>query len=107
MPPSPILLVETGAYTTVMNVALARPLGFDPGDLVEERSKTASGVMIGHRPKRPADLEIEIGKRWYPLPGLLFARDVPISLLGRDLIFAHFELRMTATQFELRPLKKP
>lgn len=29
-----------------------------------------------------------------------------MSLLGRDFIFAHFELRMIAGEFELRPLAK-
>jgi Phage integrase family len=43
--------------------------------------------------------------RWdlFPLPSLKFGKNVPISLLGRDLIFSHFELRMTAEHFELRP----
>jgi hypothetical protein len=106
MPAAPILLVETGADTTLLNVALAKRLGYAPADLVAETHKAASGVMTVQRPKSFAGLEIEIGRKWYPLPSVTFAADVPISLLGRDVIFTHFELRMTATSFELRPKNK-
>jgi len=106
MPAAPILLVETGADTTLLNLALAKRLGYAPADLIAETRKAANGVLTVQRPKNLAGLEIEIGRKWYPLPGVTFAADVPISLLGRDAIFAHFELRMTATSFELRPPNK-
>jgi hypothetical protein len=60
-------------------------------------------MMTVHTPKDLAGTEIEIGGKWYALPSLKFGKNVPISLLGRDLLFAHFDLKMTADEFELRP----
>ena len=41
-----------------------------------------------------------IGRTSVPLPSLRFGV-APVSLLGRDLIFSNFELRMTPNEFEL------
>jgi hypothetical protein len=54
--------------------------------------------------RRPVDLkgtEIELAGSWLPLPSLKFADQLLFPLLGRDIIFSRFELRMTSTHFEL------
>ena len=103
MSTDPLLLVDTGADGVLLNLALAKLMGFHDSDLVTEECKGANGLMTVHTPKNLAGTEIEIGGKWYPLPSLKFGKSVPISLLGRDLIFAHFDLRMTAGEFELQP----
>ena len=103
MSTDPLLLVDTGADGVLLNLALAKLMGFHDSDLVTEECKGANGLMTVHTPNNLAGTEIEIGGKWYPLPSLKFGKSVPISLLGRDLIFAHFDLRMTAGEFELQP----
>src|SRR5262245_18052679 len=103
MPTDPLLLGDTGADGVLLNLALAKLMGFHDSDLVTEECKSANGIMIVHTPKDLAGTQIEIGGKWYPLPSLKFGKSVPISLLGRDLMFAHFDLKMTADEFELRP----
>ena len=54
--------------------------------------------------RSPVDLsgtDIEIDGVWLPLPSLKFADQILHPLLGRDIIFTYFELRMTKTDFEL------
>jgi hypothetical protein len=58
-----------------------------------------------YAPKSLGLIEIQIGRSWLRLPSLKFGM-TPVSLLGRDLIFSRFELRMTPTEFELIPLPK-
>ena len=60
---------------------------------------------ILHVPKNPGLVEIQIGRSWFPLPSLKFGV-ARASLLGRDLIFSRFELRMTPDEFEFIPLQK-
>jgi hypothetical protein len=63
--------------------------------------------MTVYRPKPSGrrGVEFQIGGTWFAVPGIQFGRRVPLSLLGRDMIFAHFDLRMTATDFHLLPKK--
>ena len=92
MPTDPVLLVDTGADGLRLNLALAKLMGFNDSELVTEESKGANGVMTVHRPKSLTGTEIEIGGKWYPLPSLKFGKNVPISLLGRDLTLVAHEL---------------
>jgi hypothetical protein len=96
---NPTILVDTGADGTVLNLAHAVNFGFEADDLVEETYSTAGGQTTLWAPKNPSLLEIQIGTGWHPLPSLKFGR-APMSVLGRDVIFSRFELRMTPTEFE-------
>lgn len=106
MATAPLLLVDTGADGTLLHFRWAKLLEFQDADLIEEECMGAGGTMIVYKPKDLARTEIEIGGAWFPIPSLKFGRLVPISLLGRDVIFSHFALRMTASHFELLPLRK-
>jgi hypothetical protein len=107
LPVNPALLVDTGADGTVLNVGLAAGLGFKSSDLAQESSKAIGGQAIVYVPSRPdlGEIQIQIGRTWFPLPSLRFGV-APVSLLGRDLIFSNFELRMTPSEFELIPLRR-
>ena len=100
-----MLLVDTGADGILLNLHLAALLGFEEADLVTEHCAGAGGTIVVRRPKTLDATEIEIGGKWLPVPSLKFAQRAPFSLPGRDLMFSHFELRMTADKFELLPLK--
>jgi len=106
MPVEPLLLVDTGADGTLLHLQMAKTLGFQDTDLETEDSKAASGVTTVSVPKDPGKIEISVGGHWLLLPSLKFGASLPVPLLGRDFIVEHFELRMTADQFELRPLTK-
>ena len=107
MPVNPALLVDTGADGIVLNIALAAGLGFKATDLAEESSTAVGGHTVVYVPNRPDlnEIQIQIGRTWYQLPSLRFGV-APVSLLGRDLIFSNFELRMTPNEFELIPLRR-
>jgi len=105
MPLNPTMLVDTGAHGTVLNRSHAANLGFAADDLVAETFDAAGGPATFWAPKNPGLLEIKIGTGWHPLPNLKFAAG-RLSLLGRDVIFSRFELRMTPTQFEFIRLPK-
>lgn len=106
LPADPLLLVDTGADGTLLHLQMAKFLGFQDADLVTEESGAADGTMTVSVPRDLGNAEVSIGGHWLPLPTLKFGAKVPMSLLGRDFIFAHFELRMIAGEFELRPLAK-
>jgi hypothetical protein len=99
------LLVDTGADGTLLPLKMAKLLGFQDADLQPETCQSAAGRTVVHTPKNLDRIEIEIGSEWIELPSLKFS-DGTYPLLGRDVIFAHFELRMTAEEFELRPLTR-
>lgn len=101
-----VLMVDTGADTTLLHLRWARLMGFQDADLIEETCTSASGKMTVYRPRIHRGIEFEIGDTWFSVPSLQFGRDVPISLLGRDAIFTHFNLKMTPRDFELLPLPK-
>lgn len=101
--PATFMLVDTGADETLLNFWLAKHMGFQEKDLESEGSTGASGAMTVYRPKDLGRAELEIGGTWYRLPGLRFGKRAPVNLLGRDMVFAHFELRMTARHFYLLP----
>jgi hypothetical protein len=102
---NPTILVDTGADGTVLNLHLAGSFGFGPDDLEKETFSAVGGQTVLYSPKKAGLIEIQIGRSWFPLPSLKFGR-APVSLLGRDLIFSKFELRMTPTEFEFIPLPK-
>jgi hypothetical protein len=105
MPVNPTILVDTGADGTVLNLDLAASFGFGPGDLEAKRFTAVGGQTTLYAPKNPGLIEIQIGRSWFRLPSLKFGV-APVSLLGRDLIFPRFELRMTPTEFEFIPMSK-
>jgi hypothetical protein len=98
-----IVMVDTGADQTLLHMYWASLLGFSADDLTEEASKAASGSMTVYRPKNRRGIEFQIGGSWFPVPTIQFAKKVPISLLGRDMIFGHFDLWMSGTHFEFQP----
>lgn len=67
MSTDPLLLVDTGADGVLLNLALAKLMGFYDSDLVPEECKGAGGMMTVHTPKDLAGTEIEIGGKWYAL----------------------------------------
>jgi hypothetical protein len=100
-----LLLVDTGADGVLLPFALASLMGFSTSDLESQQSAAVGGAATVWRPRGPLDVEIELGGHWLSLPSLAFAEKTP-PLLGRDLIFRNFELRMSATETELRLLQK-
>jgi hypothetical protein len=98
-----VVMVDTGADETLLHIHWAGLMGFRPDQLKEESSKSASGTMTVYRPGTCRGIEFQIGESWFAVPSVRFAKKVPISLLGRDMIFAHFNLWMTGTLFDLYP----
>jgi hypothetical protein len=98
-----MMMVDTGADQTLLHVRWAELMGFEDTDLVEETCKSANGPMTVFRPRTRRRIEFQIGELWYSVPSLQFGRKVPVPLLGRDMIFKHFSLKMTGTDFELVP----
>jgi hypothetical protein len=105
MPVNPTILIDTGADGTLLNLGLATRFGFKSADLEEENCTAVGGPTVLYVPKAPGLIEIQIGRSWVPLPSLKFGV-ARVSILGRDLIFSRFELRMTSTDFDLIPLKR-
>jgi hypothetical protein len=102
---NPLLLVDTGADGTVLPRYSAALLGFKDADLIPETCTVAGGTITVKRPVDVAGTEIEIGGVWRTLPSLKFAEQILFPLLGRDVIFAHYDLTMSGSHFELRPKK--
>jgi len=100
---APMLLVDTGADGTVLPIYSAKLLGFRDEALIPERCTVAGGTVVVRRPSNLSGTQIEINGSWLPLPSLKFADQILFPLLGRDIIFAHFDLEMTSSDFELRP----
>jgi hypothetical protein len=100
------LLVDTGADGTLLPLQMARLLGFGEEDLTSEVSRSVAGETMLRVPRSLHQSEIEIGGKWIALPSLKFAEHT-YPLLGRDVIFANFDLRMTSDEFELRPRRRP
>jgi hypothetical protein len=101
-----VVMVDTGADQTLLQMRWAELMGFEEADLTEESCKSANGPMTVYRPTFRRKVEFEIGGSWYSVPNFQFGKKVPLPLLGRDMIFAHFDLRMTATDFQLLPKQK-
>ena len=99
----PILMIDTGADETMLHLTRATEMGYQEDDLIEETCSTAGGEATTYRPKDISRTELEIGGSWYQLPSLRFSPTVRCPLLGRNMIFDHFDLRMTPSTFELIP----
>jgi len=99
-----LLLIDTGADSTVLPSYTAKMLGIGEADLKSERCGVAGGEMPFRRLIDVADTEIEIDGSWLPVPSLTFTDQILHPVLGRDFIFSHFSLRMTGTEFELLPI---
>jgi hypothetical protein len=82
---------------------LAEQLGYRLSEMKEERARSAGGYSKIYVPKTMGRVEIDVegGDEWLPLPSLAFAEGT-YPLLGRDVIFANFELRMTHEHIDLR-----
>ena len=104
MPTSSLLLIDTGADSTVLPVFNAKLLGLTESDLRSEKCGVAGGWMKFQRLKDVSETEIEIDGRWLPVPSLTFTEKILHPILGRDFIFAYFNLHMTGVDFELLPL---
>lgn len=103
---APMLLVDTGADGTVLPRYSAALLGFRPTDLEPEDCTVAGGTITVMRALNISGTDIEINGVWLPLPSLKFADTILFPLLGRDMIFKHFDLTMSDSYFELHPKKR-
>jgi hypothetical protein len=105
-PPDLLLIMDTGADGVLLPEAFAGPLGFDPAkDLEPMVSNGLGGQTTVLKPRGNVDVEICIGGFWFSLPTLAFSQKCP-PLLGRDVVFANFDLRMCDGETDLRPRKK-
>jgi aspartyl protease len=100
------VMVDTGADQSLLHYRWARLMGYGDADLTEHQSKSANGLMTVYRPRGRRRVEFQIGDLWLSVPSFQFAKKVPISLLGRDMMFEHFEhVTVSATHFEFSPKK--
>lgn len=97
-----IVLVDTGADASVLPFAVASLLGFSTSDLASADTRAVGGIVKTWTTTAAPEVESEIGGHWLMLPRLGFAENTP-ALLGRDVLFSDFELRMTDNETELRP----
>lgn len=80
---------------------LASVLGFSTSELESQSTNGVGGKTTVWRPKTGPNVDIQIGGRWYSLPAVMFAEKTP-PLLGRDILFREFSLRMEYGETELR-----
>jgi hypothetical protein len=99
-----LILVDTGADGVLLPFALASVLGFSTSDLESHQSGAVGGLTTVWMPRGKPEVDMEVGGHWMGLPSLTFAEKSP-ALLGRDVLFTNFDMRMTATEIELRVLK--
>jgi|SRR5476651_1130753 hypothetical protein len=88
--------------TNALPQQLAQSLGLSPSDLDAVVTAEVGGQTTVPQPKTGPAVEIEIAGRWYALPNVQFCA-TPAPLLGRDLIFREFYLRMEHGETDLRP----
>lgn len=103
LPVDTLILLDTGADRTTLPRQFAPLLGFSDADLDTGSANGLGGRATVWKPKAGPPVEIRIGGKWYPLPGLAFADKTP-PLLGRDLVFRYFKLRMQTGETELLPI---
>lgn len=102
IPADMFVLLDTGADSTILPFSLASMLGFSTADLEGVETNAVGGKVRNWRPRGEPKVEIQISGTWYMLPGVLFAENTP-ALLGRDIIFREFKLRMEDGETDLRP----
>jgi len=78
-------------------------LGFSTADLDLRDTNVVGGQAQVWKPRSILDVDIRIGGQWYGLLEFVFAEKTPVPILGRDLIFREFKLRMEAGETDLRP----
>jgi Aspartyl protease len=103
LPADTLILLDTGADLTTLPRQFAALLGFSDADLDSVSASGLGGKATVWKPKAGPPVEIRIGDQWYPLPGVAFADRTP-PLLGRDLVFRYFKLRMQTGETELLPI---
>jgi len=103
LPIDTLVLVDTGADITTLPYTLIAPLGFSLNSLESITTNAVGGIVSSRKAPNPPGVAIEIGGVWYDLPALNFVENTP-ALLGRDLIFKYFKLRMETGETELRAL---
>jgi len=80
---------------------MAELFGLSSSDLEKKESNALGGKAAVWLPREGPQFEVEIGGRWLSLQ-VLFAENTP-PLLGRDVVFANFKIRMEDGETELRP----
>jgi hypothetical protein len=96
-----LAIVDTGADTTTLPFGLVSVLGFPTADLESMTTNAVGGQTTTWKARGESKMGIQIGGKWFKLPCVAFAENTP-ALLGRDLIFANFKLRMEEGETELR-----
>jgi hypothetical protein len=97
-------ILDTGADSTVLPFVFASML-IPASNLETARANAVGGTAKIWKVRGAPSIEVEIGGTWMRLPSLMFAEKTP-PLLGRDVIFANFDLRMTMGETELRRFPK-
>ena len=98
-----LAILDTGADNTVLPKQFAEPLGYTAAHLEEIKTNAVGGQVTTWRLKDVTGAAVNIGGYWLDVPCLTFAENTP-ALLGRDVVFANFDLRMTDGETELKPL---
>src|SRR3954464_13084171 len=98
LPFEPLLLVDTGADGTILPRPMAKMLGYGPSDLLSETCGSAGGPVLVDTPEDLRRVGMHVSGEWIRLPSLKFANSA-MALLGRDVIFSHFDLAMTSEHF--------
>lgn len=100
MPHAPYWLIDTGADGTTLPLKSAKFLDIPETDLQSEDSTSPAGPGKVFVPRNLGDTEIHLCGRWLRLRTLVFtAGNQP--LIGRDLLFEHFNLMMSGEDFVL------
>ncbi|HVV53294.1 MAG TPA: retropepsin-like aspartic protease [Polyangia bacterium] len=105
LPGDVFAILDTGADSTVLPKQFASLLGFSNAHLAEITTNAVGGTVTTWKVRDVAGVAVNLGGFWLALPCLTFAERTP-PLLGRDVIFANFDLWMRQGETELRPRKK-
>lgn len=101
------MLLDTGADASTLPFSLAKKFCADPAsELVVRKGKGVGGAFRSHMLAKPpairARLQTGMVVDEFDLPELDFVEgDETPGILGRDALFASFELRMTSSIIEL------
>lgn len=105
LPNEVLAILDTGADSTVLPKRLASLLGYSDAHLDEITAMVVGATITAWKVKDVRGAAVEIGGVWLDLSCLMFVEGTP-PLLGRDVVFANFDLLMCHGETELRRRKK-